>query len=163
MDDDDEEALMQRALALSMQDSNPTPAVEQQGGSTLPVSSAGDAYEEEEEDAELMEAMRLSMQTSEAPLVHVSEEVERIEANIKKNGPPPVVSGGNSGGNAGGAVPFMDAEFVKELLGGADLDMNDPLVQAALAQLGSAPSAASSDESSDAKRRKTDEEDEEKK
>ena len=48
---------------------------------------------------------------------------------------------------------FLDAEFVKQLLGGVDVDPNDPMVQAALAQMGA---DREDDEGKDAKRMKKD-------
>ena len=50
---------------------------------------------------------------------------------------------------------FLDAEFVKQLLGGVDVDPNDPMVQAALAQMGA---DREDDEGKDAKRMKKDDE-----
>jgi hypothetical protein len=57
---------------------------------------------------------------------------------------------------------FLDPEFVKQLLGGADFDPNDPLIQAALAQMnieaaGSAENKKKGEDESDAKKRKSDE------
>lgn len=92
----------------------------------VPEAAASVEMEEEEEDPELLEAMRLSMETSSAP----------VESS----------SGAATGG-------FLDAEFVKQLLGGVDVDPNDPLIQAALAQMGA---AQQEDDANDAKRRKSD-------
>lgn len=36
------------------------------------------------------------------------------------------------------AMAFLDPEFVNQLLGSVDVDMNDPLIQSALAQMGAA-------------------------
>ena len=50
---------------------------------------------------------------------------------------------------------FLDAEFVRQLLGGVDVDPNDPMVQAALAQMSA---DREEEEGKDAKRMKKDDE-----
>ena len=55
-----------------------------------------------------------------------------------------VAAGGNLLGDLGSTSGFMDPAFVSQLLGSVDVDQNDPLFQAALAQLNSAGSAAGS-------------------
>ena len=52
--------------------------------------------------------------------------------------------GANLLGDLGSTSGFMDPAFVSQLLGSVDVDQNDPLFQAALAQLNSAGSAAGS-------------------
>lgn len=54
---------------------------------------------------------------------------------------------------------FLDPAFINELLGSVDVDQNDPLIQAALAQMGVLPSAKSDDASPDSKKRKGEDED----
>ena len=50
---------------------------------------------------------------------------------------------------------FLDAAFVSELLGSVDVDLNDPLIQAALAQLGAGAGASNvGGDENNAKKRK---------
>jgi hypothetical protein len=51
------------------------------------------------------------------------------------------------------APAFLDADFVKQLLGSADVDPNDPMIQAALAQMNL---EKKDEDGADAKRRKKD-------
>ena len=79
-----------------------------------------------QEEAALQEALRMSMETSAA---QPSEAIE--------------------------TPSFLDAEFVKQLLGGVDVDPNDPMVQAALAQMSA---DREDEEGKDPKRMKKDDE-----
>lgn len=56
-------------------------------------------------------------------------------------------------GDANETPSFLDAEFVKQLLGGVDVDPSDPMVQAALAQLSA---DKQEEEGKDSKRMKKD-------
>ena len=128
VDEDDEEALMQRALELSMQEMT----TRDHNAVTSSTGAAGDASTtdvpdsqiEEDEEAALNKALELSMQeTSTLP-------------------PPPVKSSDSSSANPPLApVQFLDPGFVSQLLGSVNVDQNDPLIQAALAQLMSAGAA----------------------
>ena len=54
------------------------------------------------------------------------------------------------------ASEFLDSAFVSELLGSVDVDLNDPLIQAALAQMGAGGSGnnTTGDDTNNAKKRK---------
>jgi hypothetical protein len=59
--------------------------------------------------------------------------------------PPPATSTASQGASAAGNdMAFLDPNFVNELLGSVDVDLNDPLIQAALAQLGAGGAAGGS-------------------
>ena len=85
-------------------------------------------------------ALELSMA---APTVTATAAATAAAATL-----PATLSASNTGGNIlgdlGSASGFMDPAFVSQLLGSVDVDQNDPLFQAALAQLNSAGSAAGS-------------------
>jgi len=160
--EEDEEELMRRALELSMleiQSPAATPASSSGAGgvpaATAPVQHAqhaggGEGDEDEEE------AMRLALQMS----------VEnKGAAGGKAEAKPTAAAGGSTN------PEFVDQEFIHQLLGSVDVDLNDPLIQAALAQFqeqqkqggaaGGATSSNSNQDSSkedDSKKRKRDEE-----
>lgn len=117
--DEDDEAMMQRALAMSMasvQESR-APATTSTASVAVkeeqPASGAASMEEHDDDmDEELAKAMALSMESGGAM--------------------PPAAPAEETG--AAGTEGFLDPDFVREMLGGVDLDPNDPLIQAALAQ-----------------------------
>ena len=117
--DYDEDADLAAALALSMQSGG--------GGSSsaavhVPAQNhadVGDDAGEDEDDAEMAAALALSMQGSQTL--------------------PPQPPASTAAGDAG-----VDADFVRQMLGQlGDVDPNDPLIAAALAQLGAGPTDSS--------------------
>lgn len=117
--EDDEDSLLQRALELSMLSSIQTaPNTETSVTSTAGQSSVNAmALDEDDEEEALRRAMELSMQDSEQPS---SQDTDYVDS----------------------ASAFLDPAFVSRLLGSVDVDENDPLIQAALAQIGSASSSS---------------------
>lgn len=108
---DDEDALMQQALALSMQgmstDSPKAPT--DSAASTAADAAQGD--DEDEEDALMQQALALSMSSGAQP--------------------PAAPATGDAGAAAGG---FMNPEFVKQIFGDTEVDLSDPIIRAALEQ-----------------------------
>jgi 26S proteasome regulatory subunit N10 len=120
--EEDEDALMQQALALSMQ--GMTTSSPNAGGAAADVSGSfvgmggGDDDEEEDEEALMQQALAMSMASGAQP--------------------PAAPASGDAGATAGGGAQppsFLNPDFVKQLFGENDVDLNDPIIQAALAQL----------------------------
>jgi len=146
---EDEDALLQAALALSMQDSGSSAP----SGDTAaePVSSQGasaEGGEDEhmnEEEGDDDDALQMALQMSMAQ-----------SSSAEQN------SVADSSGGEGGNV-LDDPSFVNQLLGSVGVDQNDPLMQAALQQLANSgrtddkrpsPDAGKDDEGNDSKKRK---------
>lgn len=125
MDFDDEDAMLQQALAMSMQEA--AQAMSQEAAVPAPAPAAapapGSAPEEEDEDEAVRRAMELSM----------AEQPQQQQQQ-------------GQGGE------FVDADFVRGLLSSVEgVDLSDPMVQAALAQVTGARSAEEKKESEDKK------------
>jgi 26S proteasome regulatory subunit N10 len=131
-EDEDEATLIQRALELSMREST-----DEEGASASSSAVAMAAVDDEdmEEDEALRRALELSM-------------VEDASSSSATSSSAPTTA-------AASQLAGIDPEFLNALLGSNDVDMNDPLIQAALAQL-AAPSA---DDKSNRKRKKDGEDD----
>lgn len=121
--DDDEDSLLQRALELSMLSSMPSaaPRTATSTAPTEPLSENSVAMNEDDEEEALRRAMELSMQ-----------DCESIPQPTATAPAPPAVDP---------AAAFLDPSFVSRLLGSVDVDQNDPLIQAALAQINAASSS----------------------
>ena len=139
MDEEDEEALMQRALAMSMLDvaqagsgeSSSAPATVLRTLFYLlcidcTTSLSWMCQDDTEGDAELRMALQMSVANDE-----------------------PTVSAPSSSSSG---PAFEDPSFVNQLLGAADL--SDPLVQAAIAQLNAGTEAQNSKDKNDAEKSK---------
>lgn len=158
MDAEDEEALLQQALEMSMRDLSTQEAAAATAASSSSSSNtnndsnvniaqtttAAEADDEDDEEAALQAALALSM----------------AEATTATTPPPPPAAVASST-----SMPALDADFVNQLLGSVNVDPNDALIQAALAQLlpnsgsNSNSSSSSNDNDSnkeDSKKRKTD-------
>lgn len=132
-EDEDEATLIQRALELSMRESTDDESVTAANAS---VAATNLADEDMEDDEALRRALELSMvdDTSSSSATQVND--------------APATASTTEPSSYGG----IDPEFLNALLGSNDVDLNDPLVQAALAQL----TAPSSDEKNNRKRKKED-------
>jgi 26S proteasome regulatory subunit N10 len=133
-DEDDPDALLQQALMLSLDASPgagdavavtdvsdaypPAPPTE-----AMETAATGEAGDDEDEDVRL--ALALSMQTSDA-------------GGDAAASPAAETSTADSG--------FMDPAFIQELLSNSDADLNDPLIQAALAQLSKQDNSSEKDQ-----------------
>eukprot|EP01041_Mallomonas_annulata_P003290 gene3290-6518_t len=132
--EDEEDALLQRALELSMMSSMQSMAVDNSSTATATSTSSASASdsaaaatatssssapmdEEDEDDA----AMRLAMEMSMHP--------------DSDSAPAASVTATSTSTAADGSDLFLDPAFVSQLLGSVDVDMNDPLIRAALAQI----------------------------
>jgi 26S proteasome regulatory subunit N10 len=146
--EDDEDALMQQALALSMQgmstdspnaaEGAATPAAADVSGSFAGMGAAEGDDEEMDEDALMQQALALSMSSGAAQ-------------------PPAAPSAGDAGAAAAGDKPtFLNPEFVRQLFGDTDVDLNDPIIRAALEQFES-ESKGKEEGDADSKKRKKDE------
>lgn len=138
---DEEERLMQQALAMSMQASGgeadlPAPPNQESRDDSAEVAAmeralggGDDDDEDDDDDADMAAALALSMQSAQ---------------------PPQAPASGDSGNANSG---FVDPDFVREMLGQVsdDLDPDDPLIAAALAQIAS---QNNNEEKDDSKKRK---------
>lgn len=109
--EEDEEALLRAALAISMGE-NVNTATEQK--------TQNNDDDEDEDERALRLALELSLKASE-PESADSDAVNQSVAEADALS--------NASGN------LLDQEFVSQLLGSVDVDLNDPLIQAALQQL----------------------------
>ena len=81
--------------------------------------NAKDVASQEDEEEALRLAMSLSMQMDD----------NHTQAQTSQS------SGVDSSGGSSTGTPFLDPDFVSRLLGSVDVDPNDPLIRAALAQI----------------------------
>lgn len=149
---DDEEALLQAALAISMgqSTSDTLPASTDQTMGETVVDEEDDEDEDEEEEAMRL-ALEMSLVSSPPPS---SQEQGQGTTNVasdkekSNNGAAPMDVDGGGG--------VLDAEFLNQLLGSVDADMNDPLIQAALQQLnaGNASKSDKKEDDTESKKRK---------
>lgn len=140
--DDDEDALLQRALELSMISSLSTPA---ETATPAPIAQASDTSsvsavemtldEEDEDEAAMRLAMELSMQAEAA-----------AAAPSTATPVAPAVTSETEG--------FLDPAFVSQLLGAVDVDSDDPLIRAALAQINAGAGSSGASEEKESKKRK---------
>lgn len=105
VDEEDEEALLQAALAISMQDFAPP----SESAAAPAVTEAEDAEDDDDQEA-IRQALEMSLD---------------IRPTDQATAPA----------TASNDAAFLDPEFVSQLLGSVDVDLNDPLIQAALQQL----------------------------
>jgi len=121
-DEEDEEALLQAALAISLQD---TSGQQQEQGDVSVQDRVQQEMEQQDEeyDDDMDEEMRLALAMS------MEEEVSR---------PTATSSSSSSSTNTSSDTPavLLDSDFVSQLLGSVEVDKDDPLIQAALQQLG---------------------------
>jgi 26S proteasome regulatory subunit N10 len=128
-EEDDEEAMIRRAIEMSMRDfDEQTRTVSNTDGQ--PEATPLNMEADEDEDTDL--ALALALSRGDAP------------SSATTNAPAPTSTG-----------DFNDPEFVSQLLGTSD--PNDPLVQAALAQWRSANNTGEEKKENDKKRKKDDE------
>ena len=121
--EEDEEALLQKALAMSYRDVYEAPQIPTEN------------KEEDEEEEALRMALEISMQQNQNPS---TSSTSKNEADST----------------------FLDPAFINQLLGSVDVDQNDPLIQAALAQMG--VQGKPEDASPETKKRKNEDENEKK-
>ena len=81
--------------------------------------------EEEDEDALMQQALALSMASAQPPAAPA----------IGDSGASTSSSSGTASSVEGNQSSFINPEFVKQLFGDNDVDLNDPIIQAALEQL----------------------------
>lgn len=137
--EDDDDAEFAAAMALSLQSMGGGGAADAGSSAAQDAQPAGgDDMEEDEddEDADMAAALALSMQSTSTMPPQPPSQAE--------------TSGGSTTTGAGagsGDAAFVDADFVREMLGqvGGDIDPNDPLIAAALAQLGTGNSEEGKD------------------
>jgi 26S proteasome regulatory subunit N10 len=166
-DEEDEDALMQQALALSMQSmttdaSAPAPApaaaVTDTATATATTPAAADVSgsfvgmggDEEDEDALMQQALALSMATGTQPPAPPAAGDTGAGASASST------SEATPAGGGGGKPSFLNPEFVKQLFGENDVDLNDPVIQAALEQLEADTKAQKDDGATGGKKRKGD-------
>ncbi len=123
-DMDEEERLMQQALAMSMQTDDGSSGVSSEtAAEAAEVAQMETAFgggdnddDEDDEDADMAAALALSMQSAIPPQ-------------------PPAEAGASASASADSG--FVDPDFLREMLGqvAGDLDPEDPLIAAALAQI----------------------------
>lgn len=155
--EEDEEALLQAALAISLQDSTSTSdqhhvesndddvtqkqeSLEQEQATEKTENNAFEERMDDEYEDEMDEEMRLALAMS------LEEESNATSQSTSDNSAPAVL---------------LDADFVSQLLGSVDVDHDDPLIQAALQQLTSGGSSndeekLNDDEKKNSKKRKED-------
>ena len=120
---DDEDALLQRALAMSMQEHA---TGEENEGVEVPMETEESAAgaggdEDEDEDAAMQMALQMSMQ---------AEAEDSVKDTETKGGEAPVAA------SSGAEAQFQDPQFVNQLLGSLPgVDPNDPAIRSALEEL----------------------------
>ena len=90
--------------------------------------------DEEDEEVLMQRALELSMLDAGMS----SSSTSAAATTTAPTNPTPAAAAGTS---AATGSTFLDPDFVNALLQSSDLDMNDPLIQAALAQLGNSSSS----------------------
>jgi len=127
-DFDEEEALLQRALEMSMQDLTTQ---------DTQIEMITDSNLADDDDESLRRALEISMSSSNSSSAH----------------PPAIATSIDASTNA------VNLDFVSQLLGQNNVDQNDPLILAALAQMGAPPPPPPTDESEgeNSRKRKGDE------
>ncbi len=151
-DDEDEDALMQQALALSMQSMTTDTASAPTAAATTPAAAdvsgsfagMGGGDEEEDEDALMQQALALSMAAAQPPAAPTAGDASN------NSGATPATAESDS------KPSFLNPEFVKQLFGENDVDLNDPVIQAALQQLEDDSKGKKDDSSGGSKKRKGD-------
>lgn len=153
---DDEEALLQAALAISMgqSTSDTLPASTDQTFGETVVDEEDDDDEDEEE-----EAMRLALEmslVSSPPPSSISSSQEQGQGKTDVASDKEKSNNGAAPMDVDGGGGVLDAEFLNQLLGSVDADMNDPLIQAALQQLnaGNASKSDKKEDDTESKKRK---------
>ena len=165
--------MLQRAMELSyleLSENNPAletgviaAAVAVTTSTSTAAAGAGAEDEEDEDAMALRLAMEISMQADES----VSSESSKSSAGAAITG---TLGGGNASqvsSTPSASMIYEDAKsglsdpsFVSSLLEGVDIDLNDPLIQAALAQIAASelgtPAADGGDEGKDKRKREGD-------
>ncbi len=147
MDEDDEEALIRRALEMSMMDVNTSASASDLAPSS---SSVMEVAAEEEDDVSssyfpLHDAFLNILQPQEEAELRMALQLSVGATSSSSSVAPDVVASSD----------FLDVDFVNQLLGSGDHD--DPLIQAALAQMGGRnPTDAPESEEEKSKKRKGD-------
>lgn len=127
VDDEDEDAVLQAALAISMESARAPNSAE------TPVAPSMEVDDEDDEEAALQAAMLLSMADSSPAAPAASTPAATLATPVVA---PPA------------AGTFMDADFVNQLLGSVEVDPNDPFIVAAREQLDAAQSEKNKSEDS---------------
>lgn len=126
-DFDDDESLMQQALEMSMREIYGDAAAV---GESAPTSAASGGVDEAGNDMDEEDALRIALELS------MVETTDVIPSHGTGSAPVTASPTGTSSVNeAMEALGIEDPEFLSTLLGSVDVDMNDPLILAALAQL----------------------------
>lgn len=116
--EEDEEALLQAALAISLQDT----AATQDGVKNETDGLKQQEEEEEEYEDDMDEEMRLALAMSMEEELNSAANNNTLTSTTEENSTPAVL---------------LDTDFVSQLLGSVDVDKDDPLIQAALQQMSS--------------------------
>lgn len=133
----EEEALLQQALAMSMNENEPIASTntganttdDRKPAATTTTTHDVDMQEDDDDDAAMQMALQMSMQTE--------EDSSKPSANTSRS----------TAAAAGGGGQFQDAAFVNELLGSMPgVDPNDPEIQQALRQAGGQDDTKQKDE-----------------
>ncbi|CAM9344644.1 unnamed protein product [Ectocarpus fasciculatus] len=126
-EEDDEDAVLQAALAISMQGVQATesaaPAAPAPDAAPAPEAAAEMEVDDDDEEEAMRAALLLSMGDSSAPAAAPAP-------SASTPSPAPAA--------APAAGAYMDADFVNQLLGSVDVDPNDPFIAAAREQLNAA-------------------------
>lgn len=127
--EEDEETLMQQALALSMLDLE-VPSSGTSGAAVTAVPEAApstEAAEDEDEDEEMRLALAMSVGAGDSAPAATAAAGAGASTTTTATAPDSTTATSVTDG-------AIDQEFINQLLGSVDADMNDPLIQAALAQ-----------------------------
>lgn len=149
---DEEEELMRQALEMSLREFGGSSSNDIESSSAPPpVETTATAMDEsndaDEGDIDEEEALRQALELS------MAEEVGNQPQSTANNANVPAFGVGASN-DIGGVT---DPEFLRLLLGSVDADINDPLIQDALAQLSGASANQTEQRKEPPKKRKSDE------
>ena len=145
-DTEDEDALLQSALEMSLKDSTATVGDENTADHAARLHSASQKSQaihgDNEDDIALKQALAMSVEDNPAPTTHQRNkhhgghhhkhhQHHHNHNEESNNDSIPIGSETETSDHA-----FLDPAFISELLGSVDVDQNDPMVQAALVQMG---------------------------